>query len=172
MKAQAVGTNISRLLKRVCEKQGFSQVDILTRWPDIVGAELAQNTQPLRLKYVHDRRWPGGEPWDRGERSQHGVLTVRVDGPVALELQYLAPQLLERINTFYGHRAVGRLQLVQGPVTRRPAIQRRSSPKLTPMQAANLHAAVASVKDPKLSRAIERLGAWVKDKNSREGHRR
>ena len=43
-----------------------------------------------------------------------GVLQVRVAGPLAVELQHLAPQVLERVNTYLGYRAVTQLKLSRG----------------------------------------------------------
>ena len=47
------------------------------------------------------------------------MLTVRVDGPLALELQHAAPQILERVNGFVGRRAITELRIVQGPLPKR-----------------------------------------------------
>ena len=44
------------------------------------------------------------------------TLHVRVDGGFATELQHLEPVVLDRINTYFGYRAIGRLSMVQGPL--------------------------------------------------------
>lgn len=74
---------------------------VMSEWATIVGPRLAAETEPRRLA--------------------RGVLTVTCAGPVAMELQHLAPVLMERINTFAGGRVVEAIRFVQGEVTRVPA---------------------------------------------------
>ena len=51
---------------------------------------------------------------------------IRVEGAFALELQHLAPIVIERVNTYYGWRCIGKLVLKQGPVRR--AEKKRPAP--------------------------------------------
>src|SRR5690242_445215 len=77
-------------------------------WPSIVGEDIASYTAPERLK------WPRGvdafgdiEPGN--EHRPGATLVIRVDGPRAIELQHRAHQIIERINTSFGYRAVSEL---------------------------------------------------------------
>ena len=68
---------------------------------------------------------------DPDARPEPATLIVRVESAFALELQHLAPLVIERVNAHYGWRCVGRLVLKQGPVPRpRPA--RPAPPELSP----------------------------------------
>lgn len=82
---------------------GFVQAQLIGRWRDIVGPVYARWTMPEGL------RFPAGKKID-------GVLTIRVDGPFAAQLQHAAPQIVERCNRVFGYAAVARLKLVQGEV--------------------------------------------------------
>jgi hypothetical protein len=88
-------------------------------------------------------------------------LRLRVASGLGPEIQHRTPQILERINGFFGYRAVARLALVQGPPLR-PA---RPGPKLPrPLAAAEREALdqrLAGIKDPVLRDALRRLGAAV-----------
>ena len=44
---------------------------------------------------------------------------LRVEGPVALEIQHLSGVIIEKVNRFFGWRAVGRIQIRQAPLRRR-----------------------------------------------------
>ena len=44
------------------------------------------------------------------------TLVLRVEGPVALEIQHLSGVIIERVNRFFGWRAVGRIQIRQAPL--------------------------------------------------------
>ncbi|MBT06428.1 MAG: hypothetical protein CMM32_05870 [Rhodospirillaceae bacterium] len=90
---------LPKITREAFRDRGFYQASILTNWADIVGKEMASRSCPEKI-------------------SKAGVLTVRVEGSFALEFQHIEPQLLERIATHFGHKAVGRISLRQGPIPR------------------------------------------------------
>jgi len=141
---------VSGALQSAFKRQGFAAVDIISHWEDIVGPELAGRTEPLKLV------WPRRE-----DPFSTGTLTVRVEGAYALELQHLAPVVIERVNRYFGWACVGRLAIRQGPVTRKA---RR--PDLPVEPAAEAVAAVeeslGAFEDEGLKSALARLGAMVK----------
>lgn len=136
------------LLSPALRRQGFAQQEIVTRWADVVGAMLAARSMPERLKF------PQGERID-------GTLFVRVESSFALEFQHLTPQILDRVNTFYGYRAVSKLVLKQGPLPR-PAARPRTTDKPLPAEAeAGLRDSLESMKPGPLKDALVRLGRRV-----------
>ena len=88
---------LPKLTREAFRDRGFYQASILTNWSEIVGEEMASRSCPEKI-------------------SKAGVLTVRVEGSFALEFQHIEPQLLERIATHFGHKAVSRISLRQGPM--------------------------------------------------------
>jgi hypothetical protein len=141
---------VGATLQSAFARQGFAAVDIVSHWEDIVGPELAGRTEPLRLV------WPRRE-----DPFSTGTLTVRVEGAYALELQYLAPVVMERVNRYFGWACVGRMQIRQGPVA-----QKRQAPKLPPEPSADALAeaerSLGEFDDPDLKASLARLGAMVK----------
>ncbi len=148
-----------RIAGAAFEKHGFPSADLLSDWPEIIGAEFAGITAPERLV------WPRGvEPEPDNDRPPVGfknarriaaTLVLRVEGPRAVEIQHIAPQLLERINIYFGYRAISELRLVQGPVNRQP------DPK--PPQPSNEPVPIdTDIEDEDLRTALARLGASVK----------
>jgi hypothetical protein len=131
-------------------RQGFASTELVTHWADIVGAEIAAHCEPIRL------RWPRR---DHADAPEPATLVLRVEGPIAIEIQHQAPVILERVNRFFGWRAVGRMALRQAPLTRRPAPPAPAAPD--PEAAARL-AATLSVADEDLRNALARLGAAIK----------
>src|SRR3954463_3268838 len=91
-------------------KQGFAARELVTRWAEIAGAEIARHSEPLKLQ------WP--RPVE-GQPQEPATLILRVEGPAALEIQHKSDIILERVNRFFGWSAVGRLALRQAPLTRR-----------------------------------------------------
>ncbi len=148
--ARPLADLVRRTLADTFARQGFASTELVTHWSDIVGAEIAAHCEPLRLK------WPrGGDV----EAPEPATLMLRVEGPTAIEIQHLAPVILERVNRFFGWRAVGRLSLRQAPLARRPAPAPRPAPDA---QAAARLAATLDVADEDLRNALGRLGAAIK----------
>jgi hypothetical protein len=109
---KSVGSFVPTLTRKAFEKFGFSTATLLTDWPRIVGAELASYTIPDRLK------WPraAGERNDDEGGRPGGTLILRVDPARALDVEYRARQIMDRINAYFGYRAVEILRIVQAPV--------------------------------------------------------
>jgi hypothetical protein len=101
---------LGRLIGDAFARQGFASAELVTRWDDIVGAEIAAHSEPIKLQ------WPREQELQDGEA---GTLVLRVEGPAAIEIQHLAGLICERVNRFLGWRAVGRLALRQAPLRRR-----------------------------------------------------
>jgi hypothetical protein len=145
---------VGKAIDPVLARQGFSQSDILLFWDEIVGERLASMSEPISLKWAP--RGPGGK--DR--RFEPATLVVRVESGFALELQHLAPLVIERVNAHLGFACVARLSLKQGPLARRHAARWSMPP---PSEAALAAAAdcVGNVGDDTLRQALIRLGARV-----------
>lgn len=132
--------------------QGFASTDILEAWPTIVGERLARACQPIKLEWPRQARREDG-------RSQPGTLVVRVEGAFALDLQHLAPVVIERVNAHYGWACIGRIVLKQGRI-HRPG--RRSAPApIDPARRGEVALAVSRIETDGLREALDRLGCAV-----------
>ena len=144
---------IGRSLGDVFAKQGFASGELVTHWPEIVGEDIAGLAEPIKLN------WPRHGSADAQEPA---TLLLRVDGPAAIEIQHLAPIILERVNRFLGWRAVARIGIRQAPI-KRPAPRKRPPPP-TEAETAHVAAMLTDVGDDELRSALSRLGAAVKRK--------
>ena len=149
-----LGDLIDACLGPALAAQGFAASDSLVAWPDIVGERLAAFTQPLRIE------WPCGAARDRDIRPEPATIVVRVESAFALELQHLAPLVIERVNTHYGWRCVGRIVLKQGPV-RRSRARPKAVPALPDADRQRIATAMTEVGAEGLRAALERLGTAV-----------
>ncbi|MSO74331.1 MAG: DUF721 domain-containing protein [Alphaproteobacteria bacterium] len=126
----------------ILREHGFALPAILSDWTNIVGEALARDCSPERL-------------------ARDGTLTVRVAGPVATEIQHREPEILERIATYFGHRAVRQLRLVRGPL---PVQERRIVLPTRTLDDLEVHAIdrlTAPIEDTALRTALRRLGRAV-----------
>src|ERR1044071_8274816 len=150
-----IGTYAARALDPSARARGFATTALLSEWPAIVGAELAEFTKPDRLVRPR-RREDAEEPSPKKSwRPEGAVLVLRVEGPRAIEVQHRSGPILERVNTYFGYRAVVEMRILQAPVTRK--MPRVPSPS-APVEADTLPPS-APIEDERLRKALSRLGA-------------
>jgi hypothetical protein len=153
----AVATLVRRLTKPALGARGLAGADLLAHWPAIVGPELAALATPQALKRAH------------GGGSDGGTLALRVASPAAATvLQLKGPQIVERINRYFGYRAVARLQPVPGG-SLAPRAAAVAVPQADPAEVAAVAETVAGIADPDLKAALIRLGAAVRRRARRHG---
>lgn len=144
--AKAVGGLVRAVTRPVVGKRGFAEASVVTDWPEIVGGLLAGQTCPTRISYP------------RGKRGE-GTLHLRAaNSAVAMELQHLAPLIIERINTHFGYRAVAAIKITQGPL---PPRAERAKPRPPGPLPPDLAHDLARVDDPELRRVLEALGRRI-----------
>jgi hypothetical protein len=131
-------------------RQGFASAELVTRWTEIVGAEIAAHSEPIKIQWTR--------PAD-GEEREPGTLVLRVDGPAAIEIQHLTGVICERVNRFLGWRAIARIGLRQAPL-RRGA--RKAARTADAAAVARVAESLSDVGDDDLRQALARLGAAVK----------
>ena len=149
--AKPLGQLVGKTIADALARQGFASTGVVTHWPEIVGAEIADHAEPMRM--IWPRRVHEDDP-------EPATLVLRVEGPVALEIQHLSGVIIEKVNRFFGFRAVGRIQIRQAPLMRREKKKAPAAPD--PEVVARLAAGMGDIADEGLRDALARLGASLK----------
>ena len=145
-----LGRALNKTLKAFDAKFGQGSAGLEARWREVVGAEIAKRTEPVKLT--------------RGRNGGPSSLEIRVAGPAAAIIQHQAHEILARVNLFLGAEAVQKLRIVQGPLqkTHEPAAKaRRRLPPLDAGKEAALAQDLAKAPDGKLKTALLALGRGV-----------
>lgn len=149
--AKPLSVLLSDVFSDAYARQGFAARELVTRWAEIAGNDIAAHAEPLKMQ------WP--RPVD-GQPQEPATLVLRVEGPMALEIQHRSDVILERVNRFFGWHAVGRIALRQAPLSRR---DRRPALRLPdPAAVKEVADTLAAVEDEALKEALARLGAAIK----------
>jgi len=149
--AKPLSVLLSDVFSDAYARQGFAARELVTRWAEIAGSDIAAHAEPLKMQ------WP--RPVE-GQPQEPATLVLRVEGPMALEIQHRADVILERVNRFFGWHAVGRIALRQAPLSRR---DRRPAPRPPDPNAVKKVAdTLQAVEDKALKEALARLGAEIK----------
>ena len=145
---KVIGRKIGTLTRPVLKKRGFAAADILLRWDQIVGHHLARYSCPEKLNFSR-------------QNNRDASLKLRVAPGHAPEILHLEPQIIEKINAFFGYRAVGRLQLIQAPIKRPKPREVRKFIPLSTDSARRLDDSLQPVHDQELRNRLRSLGEKI-----------
>src|SRR5215831_20329737 len=139
LSAKPLSVLLSEVFSDAFAKQGFAARELVTRWAEIAGRDIAAHSEPFKLQ------WPRPV---QGQPQEPATLVLRVEGPMALEIQHRSDVILERVNRFFGWSAVGKLAFRQAPLS-------RARPRLRPRppeakEVAEVEKTLSSVEDQEL----------------------
>lgn len=141
--AKQVADLVPQIGRAAFRRFGFVQASVVTRWPEIVGERHAQVCSPESI------RFPPGEKSD-------GILQLVVLPAHAPLIQHVIPEIMERVNRFFGYKAVARVKLRQGAVKPPAGTARQAPPSLKPIPL-ELGESLRDIGDPELRVVLESL---------------
>ena len=152
---QQLGSLLRKPISDRAAGRGFSKSRLLTQWAEIAGAELSEMCQPVKIRFSKS-----------GLKSTLVLLTTGANAPI---LQMQIPQILERVNTVYGYRAVHDIHITQISAnglaeTQSKFTHAKPTKPLSKESKEALAALVEDVEDDSLRMALTRLGHSVKEK--------
>ncbi|MDO7835926.1 DciA family protein [Sphingobium sp. HBC34] len=124
-------------------KFGFVQSSIVTRWTEIVGAHYASVSAPESI------RFPVGQ-------KAGGTLQLTVLSGHAPMIQHVLPDIVERVNRFFGYAAVAKVAMRQGDIASVTAERRPPPRNLKPIPV-ELGDSLRDIGDPELRAVLESL---------------
>lgn len=131
---------------------GFVQSSVVSRWPEIVGPAHAKVCAPESI------RFPPGE-------KAEGILQLVVRPAHAPLIQHVIPEIIERVNRFFGYRAVARVKLRQGTVEPPPEDRRPAPPPSLKPVPLELGESLRDIGDPELRTVLESLARSLGGRN-------
>lgn len=128
-------------------KFGFIQSSIVSRWTEIAGPKHAALSAPESI------RFPPGKKAD-------GTLHLVVASGHAPILQHVVPDLIARVNRFFGYQAVAKIAIRQGEVRRADPADRPPPRMLKPVPV-DMGEGLREIGDPELRAVLEALASGV-----------
>lgn len=147
--ARSVAELMPEIGRTAFHRFGFVQSSIVSRWPEIVGTAHARVSLPEAIRFPP------------GAKSQ-GVLELLVEPAHAPLIQHIVPEIVERVNRFFGYNAIARIKLRQGAVKPRGASTPTpaAAPSLKPVPLA-LGDSLRDIGDPELRAVLESLARSI-----------
>ncbi len=142
--ARAIADLMPDIGRSAFRRFGFVQSSVVTRWPEIVGPRHAEVCMPEAI------RFPPGEKSD-------GILQLVVLPAHAPMISMVIPEIIERVNRFFGYCAVAKVKLRQGEVMKRPDAGRTAPPPNLKPIPIELGESLRDIGDPELKAVLESL---------------
>ena len=149
--AIALGALGTRVIEPALLRRAGLNVAIAANWPAIVGASLAAETRPERVRWARRAH--------AGEAAAPGTLVVACSGATALRVQHEADQIVERVNAVFGRAVIGALRIEQRPIE--PPRPPRRPREATAEERERVDALTRAVEHERLRGALTRLGERV-----------
>lgn len=128
-------------------KFGFIQSSIVTRWTEIAGERHAALSVPESI------RFPAG-------RKSDGTLHLIVASAHAPILQHVIPELIERVNRFFGYNAIAKVAIRHGQVVPPPPADRPPPRMLRPVPV-DIGDGLRDIGDPELRAVLEAMAGGL-----------
>ncbi len=153
--ARAIGDLMPQIGRTAFRRFGFVQSSVVSRWPEIVGPHHARVCLPEAI------RFPPGE-------KNEGILQLVVLPAHAPLIQHVIPEIIERVNRFFGYNAVSRVKLRQGEVKPPRAERPKAAPPSLKPIPIGLGDSLRDIGDPELRTVLESLARSLTEKEDRE----
>jgi hypothetical protein len=147
--------SIPRIAGQVFSRKYMLLGRLVTRWTEIVGADMAEKAQPVKIRTTRSK----------GKNGKDNIaissLDIAVSPADATVLHYRKDLILERINQIFGEQLIAAIRFVpqaaNGPA---PALRKR--PKLlTEADKSALSALIAPIGDTEIASRLQSLGAAI-----------
>ncbi len=108
---QRIGDSIKKINRNFTSKFDKIEFIIQSNWEQIVGSYFAEFSEPLYITRIPDFEN------EIGETVYRNYLNVSVSPAAALEFQHFKDTILEKMNSYFGYKAIIDLRIQQNYIT-------------------------------------------------------
>ena len=148
---KAIKAIVNRVISPIAKKKGLIHGRIILEWEKIVGPHYASYCAPMKVSFR------------QGYRT-YGVLHMKVNPSHALLVSHSQDLIIEKVNTFFGYKAVNSLKLLQMPFT--PTLSKASLNVVSPLKKAEKNQDLTP--EERLSKAIKDLGELIAQEKTKK----
>ena len=148
-KPHSLADAVEKVARQSAGKHWGLYASLLNNWTEIVGIEYAKLTTPVKIAF----------PYQPGEAiRKNGTLTVRLPKGLAMEFSFKIEIIRQRVNSFFGYEAFGRIAL--DPCNMAPT---RSSPRreISATEREAIDQKVSGIEDCELRKALQTFGVSI-----------
>ena len=152
-----IGDSLGNVNRVFSNKYGKIEFLILSKWPQIVGSFFAEHSEPDKISRLT-------EDFDEFDQPIFkSFLNVRVSPAAAVEFQHYKNTIIEKINSFFGYKAIADLRLQQNFIPKKKNEQPLKSERFeaTDNEKELVKKEMQNIKDKELEKSIVNLGLSI-----------
>ena len=151
---QSIGDTIKKINRHFVSKFGKIEFIIQSKWPEIAGSYFAEYSEPKNIT-----RLPDYEN-EIGEIIHKNYLNISVAPAAAIEFQHFKDTILEKINSYFGYRAIKDLRIQQNYLPNEIEYKKKevSLKKISELQKKLIFEEVEKTKNNDLKESLIKLG--------------
>ena len=156
-----IGETLARINKNYSSKFGKIEFLILSKWTQIVGSFFADHSEPDKISRTTEEFNEFDEP------IYKNFLHVRVSPAAAVEFQHYKDTIIEKINSYFGYKAIADLRLQQNFIPKKKIKNNINlyDQELSEEEKVSIKSEINNIKDKELEKSIVNLGASIKREN-------
>ena len=153
-----IGETLTRINKNYSSKFGKIEFLILSKWTQIVGIFFADHSEPDKISRITEEFNEFDEP------IYKNFLHVRVSPAAAVEFQHYKDTIIEKINSYFGYKAISDLRLQQNFVPEKKMKKNINlyDNDLSEEEKVSIKSKINNIKNKELEKSIVNLGASIK----------
>ena len=158
---QPIGDTIKKINRDFTSKHGRMEFIIQSKWSEIAGSYFLEFSEPRNISKIRDYEN------DLGETVYKNYLIVSVAPAAAIEFQHFKDKILEKINSFFGYKAIMDLRIQQNYIRKNMYMSDKSNNReLTDQEKTIISDKVGNLSNKELKESLIDLG---KNITSEEG---
>ncbi|MBK67035.1 MAG: hypothetical protein CMP22_02760 [Rickettsiales bacterium] len=162
---KSISRFMSDITKESLGKKGLLFGQLIQNWSSIIGAEKAKLATPINISFAKSKRV--------NETKTEATLVILVNSANATVLQHEQNLWIEKINLFFGYRAVGSIKIQHDTVTNPKKVTNKLGTRtkgLSRSERKDLDENLKDISDENLKEALKNLGQslYLKNKERNE----
>ena len=152
-----IGETLKKVNRSYSAKFGKIEFLILSKWPQIVGTFFADHSEPDKISRITNDFNEFDEP------IYKNFLHVKVSPAAAVEFQHYKDTIIEKINSYFGYKAISDLRLQQNFVPKKNIKLKKSKDRtISSEEFDNIRNNIDKIQDKDLEKSIVNLGVSIK----------
>ena len=152
---QSIGDTLRKVNRKFSSKYNRTEFIIHSKWPEIVGKYFLSYSEPLNVSRVRDFEN------DLGETVYKNYLNVSVTPAAAIEFQHFKNTIIEKINTYFGYKAIIDLRIQQNYIPKYNTMKKTKSIQINKDEKEFIEKNIEDFKNNELKKSLLNLGNQI-----------
>ena len=149
---QSIGDTLRKFNRKFSSKYNRTEFVINSKWPEIAGSYFKEYSEPLNVSRVRDFEN------DLGETVYKNYLNVSVAPAAAIEFQHFKDTIIEKINTYFGYKAIIDLRIQQNYIPKYNSMKKTKSQKINNDEKEFIEKNIEEFQNNELKKSLLNLG--------------